>query len=79
MTCADVVSLLPAHLDGELDRFSRTLLERHLSTCANCGCYMAQYRATVAVIRAAFTPRENTTARHVPEELVGAILWAGGL
>jgi anti-sigma factor RsiW len=80
VTCKDIVSVIPDHLEGELSGLSRAMFERHIVTCPNCACYLAQYRATIVIVRRAFgEPADTSSTRFVPEELIEAILLAGRL
>jgi anti-sigma factor (TIGR02949 family) len=40
--CEEVLRLLAAHLDGELDAPDRAQVERHLATCLSC-CSRAEF------------------------------------
>jgi len=52
-TCERAVELVSLDLDGELSRFERVLLARHLSRCAGCEDYAASVTATTKALRTA--------------------------
>jgi anti-sigma factor RsiW len=74
MTCQEVADFLLEYTTGELAPDVRTLFDRHLTVCPNCREYLALYRATVSLGRAAFAHTKNAVDAGVPEELVAAIL-----
>jgi anti-sigma factor RsiW len=61
---------------GELAPDTLAQFERHLSRCANCRAYLAQYRATIAISRGASLDERDAADAGVPEDLVRAILAA---
>ena len=50
-TCERASELVSLELDGELSRFERVLLARHLSRCAACADYAAQVTAATHALR----------------------------
>ena len=52
-TCERASELVSLELDGELSRFERVLLARHLSRCAACADYAAQVTAATEALRRA--------------------------
>jgi predicted anti-sigma-YlaC factor YlaD len=52
-TCERAAELVSLDLDGELSRFERVLLARHLSRCAGCADYSAQVTAATKALRSA--------------------------
>jgi predicted anti-sigma-YlaC factor YlaD len=46
-----VEALLSAYLDGRASQVQRTMVERHLKSCANCERNLATLRATVVAVR----------------------------
>jgi predicted anti-sigma-YlaC factor YlaD len=50
-TCERASELVSLDLDGELSRFERVLLARHLSRCAACAGYAAQVTAATEALR----------------------------
>lgn len=51
LSCADVNAFLAAYLDGDLDGRARARFEAHVARCPQCGAFMDQYRATIALAR----------------------------
>lgn len=52
-TCERAAELVSLDLDGELSRFERVLLARHLSRCAGCADYSAEVTAATKALRSA--------------------------
>jgi anti-sigma factor RsiW len=73
MTCREVSEFLADYLSEELAQPSRRSFEEHLAECPDCRAYLASYKATVELGKAAFAEDENAA---VPEQLVRAILRA---
>ena len=48
MTCAEVVELVTAYLDGALDPETEQRFVEHLALCDGCEIYVEQIRRTVA-------------------------------
>lgn len=71
ITCGEFVEFLGGYHDGELSAVQGRLLEAHLAQCQKCREYVAAYRATIRLAKAAM---ENLDEQAVPEELVKAIL-----
>ncbi|HET9369202.1 MAG TPA: zf-HC2 domain-containing protein [Vicinamibacterales bacterium] len=74
MTCRDVADFLGDYVSGELAGDLRTTFEDHLGRCVNCQRFLAQYRETIRVGRAAFVDPDADATTAVPEDLVRAIL-----
>lgn len=49
-TCDQLVELLTAYYDDAIDPATRDALRAHLSCCADCRGYEAQFAATVRVL-----------------------------
>ncbi|MEU9834192.1 zf-HC2 domain-containing protein [Streptosporangium sp. NPDC048047] len=49
-SCDEVVELVTAYLEGELDETTRSLFSEHLSGCEGCTRYLGQIRATVGAL-----------------------------
>lgn len=47
LSCAQIVELVTAYLDGALDEFDRERFEEHLVFCDGCELYLEQMRATI--------------------------------
>ena len=75
MTCRELYDFLDAFLEGSLEASTRIEFDEHLRECGACRCYLASYRATVDLARAAERGDEPATT-EAPTELVKAILRA---
>jgi anti-sigma factor RsiW len=51
MSCQEVVKLLTDYLDYELSAEDAARLEAHLHVCDACAEYVAQFEATIALLR----------------------------
>jgi anti-sigma factor RsiW len=76
MTCRQVVDFLDRYCDGELPRVQRARFRLHLALCGNCRRYLATYRKTIRLSKAALGDLDQPPPAEVPEELVQAILAA---
>ncbi len=56
LDCIELVELVTEYLDGALEPAERDRLERHLAACDGCTAYVAQFRATIAGLRAGSSP-----------------------
>lgn len=52
LTCAELVELVSAYLDGELDEDTRERFERHLADCDGCERYLDQFRTVISAVGA---------------------------
>jgi anti-sigma factor RsiW len=50
MTCAEVVELVTAYLEGTLDPETERRLTEHLSGCDGCDTYVDQIRRTITEV-----------------------------
>jgi anti-sigma factor RsiW len=50
MTCAELVELVTAFLDGALDPETEQRFVEHLSICDGCDIYVEQLRRTIAEV-----------------------------
>ena len=76
MTCREFADFIARYDAGELSADGRASFERHLEMCLNCRRYLAQYRATIELGRAAFHDLDASVPENVPEDLIAAILAA---
>jgi anti-sigma factor RsiW len=51
--CVSGVDLLADYLEGVLPADARASLEQHVAGCDRCRAFLASYRATPAILRAA--------------------------
>lgn len=50
MDCNELVELVTAYLDGELDPDTRARFDLHLVDCDGCANYLQQFRETVRTV-----------------------------
>lgn len=76
MTCREFVDFLMEYLDGNLPGPERECFEEHLAECPDCVAYLATYRETIRLGKAACAEENEALPPEVPNELVQAILAA---
>jgi anti-sigma factor RsiW len=76
MTCKDFIGFLMEYLEGELPSPQQAVFEEHLVVCESCVAYLANYRDTVELAKAAFCDPDGPVPEEVPEDLVTAVLLA---
>lgn len=76
MTCREFAEFLGDYFSGELRPDVKAAFERHMSRCENCGRYLAGYKETIALGKAAFADVDDAPPAEVPSDLVAAILAA---
>jgi anti-sigma factor RsiW len=64
VSCASGVALLMDYLEGVLPDDVRTALEAHVSGCPRCVAFVASYRKTPQLLRAATDSALPTDVRH---------------
>jgi anti-sigma factor RsiW len=74
VTCREFADFIGGYLSGELPSDATAQFERHVSLCANCRAYLAQYRATIDLGCRAFADDDANLPADVPDDLVAAIL-----
>lgn len=76
ITCREFEALILDYLDGRLPLRDRLLIDLHLRMCSVCRLYLADYRQTIALGKAAFADPEAIVPETVPEDLVRAVMAA---
>lgn len=76
ITCREFIEFLHLYLDGELSPDRVAEFERHLSVCDSCVAYLATYKTTIALGKAACEDLDGPVGAEVPADLVAAILSA---
>jgi anti-sigma factor RsiW len=76
ITCRELIEFLNLYLEGELPPERAAEFERHLSVCDSCVHYLATYRETIALGKAACADLDGPVGPDVPEDLVVGILSA---
>ena len=68
-TCESGVELLMEYLEGELPADAREAIDAHVAGCPRCAAFIASYRQTPKLLRAA-------TASTLPADLQASLLRA---
>ena len=76
MTCREATEFLTDYLEGDLHADLRAAFEDHLSRCANCVAFLAQFRRTIQAEGDAYRTSDADAAAVLPDELVRNILRA---
>lgn len=76
ITCRELIEFLHLYLDGELPPDRVAQFERHLSVCESCVNYLATYKMTIVLGKAACEDLDGPVGAEVPADLVAAILSA---
>ncbi len=71
LPCREIIAFLADYLDGALALETRSEFDRHLAVCPSCVAYLASYRDTIRMAKAASI---DADAGDPPEELVKAIV-----
>lgn len=74
ITCQEFEDFVLDYLDGQLPARQRSVFEFHLKICRECRDYLAAYRRTAEIGKAAFGEPTAPVPGDVPEDLVKAIL-----
>lgn len=75
LPCREIIAFLADYIDDALALETRSEFDRHLAVCPSCVAYLASYRVTIRMAKAASIDAE---AGDPPEELVRAIVAAVG-
>jgi anti-sigma factor RsiW len=73
ITCQELIAFLGDYIAGELPPAMQLEFERHLAVCSSCVAYIASYRETIRLARAAANAPQ-LRVEDAPEDLVRAIL-----
>ena len=73
ITCRELIEFLYLYLERELPPDHAIEFERHLSVCDSCVQYIATYKETIALGKAACAELDSPVGAEVPEDLVLAI------
>jgi anti-sigma factor RsiW len=76
ITCRELIEFLYLYLEGELPPDRAVEFERHLAVCDSCVHYIATYKETIALGKAACAELDSPVGNDVPEDLIMAILSA---
>lgn len=79
LTCRDFETFVLDFFENALPLGQRVKFKAHLALCRDCRSYLAAYRQSVALGKAAFMFPDDAAGDEVPEELVKAILDARAL
>ncbi len=74
LTCQQVISFLGEYIEGGLPAEVLERFEQHLKRCTSCVAYLATYRESIRMARAA--AREPEIAEPAPAELIEAVIAA---
>ncbi len=75
ITCREFESFILDYLEDELPSRQRRVFELHLKICRECRDYLAAYRRTVALGKAALAEDPSAAVpEDVPEDLIRAVL-----
>jgi anti-sigma factor RsiW len=50
LPCQQLVELVTAYLDDELDTETRARFEQHIARCEGCATYLEQFRQTISML-----------------------------
>ncbi len=73
ITCREFIDFLDDYTDGRLPLTKKVSFEAHLLVCRSCRDYLADYRASMAMLRALCDESPGAPPTGVPESLVNAV------
>jgi len=76
ITCQEVVELLSAYLDAELDPLTLERVETHLAGCDGCTMVLEEFRETIRLSGAVTVEQVDETQRRTLLEAFRD--WTGG-
>ena len=74
ITCKEFEEFVLRYLDDELSKPQRSVFELHMRVCRECREYLAAYRRTTDLGRAALSLPNDPVPADVPENLIKAVL-----
>ena len=74
ITCQEFEDFILDYLEDRLPAGQRRIFDLHLKICRECRDYLAAYRRTAEIGKAAFVEPAAQVPDDVPEDLVKAIL-----
>ncbi len=74
ITCREFEAFIQDYLSAELPGKQRRRFERHMKICRECREYLAAYKASLEIGKAALGPPSAPLPDEVPEDLIKAIL-----
>jgi anti-sigma factor RsiW len=73
VTCKELADYLDDYIAGTMPVVRRNLVDQHLAVCPDCQHYLASYRLTVGLGKAAFADPDEQVPVSVPEGLLAAL------
>jgi len=74
ITCREFEEFVLQYLDGELPTKQKKIFEWHLRICRECREYLAAYKRTMEIGKAALGSAGESVPDDVPEDLIRAVL-----
>lgn len=76
ITCREFEDFVLNYLDDELSVRQRSVFEFHVRICRECREYLAAYKRSIELGRAASAPLDGPIPQDVPADLIKAVLEA---
>ena len=74
VTCAEFEEFIFNYDEGTLPPKQKRIFDIHMMFCKDCRSYLAAYRRTIEMSKAAFKYPDDPLPEDVPEDLVRAIM-----
>ena len=74
ITCREFEEFVLQYLDGELPSKQMKIFEWHMRICRECREYLAAYKRTIEIGKAALGSADESVPDDVPEDLIRAVL-----
>ena len=74
ITCREFEEFVLRYLDDELPTKQKKIFEWHLRICRECREYLAAYKRTIEIGKAALGSADESVPDDVPEDLIRAVL-----